>query len=440
MLSQVFKFQPDIVSISLGTNDSKPLNWKDSANFVRDYGDFIDTLETMPSHPRIFILYPTPTFNKEVASYPDTSTAIRESIIRNSIIPRIRQVAIAKGVDTIDLQTPFLTHGPGSSLNLFGSDSIHPTTPGSDSMAAYIFRGYISKVTRIATIGNSITEYINSGITGAVAVDAYPIKLNMLLGRNYYVENEGRSGCYMQKPGTITPAIMSYWTQSNGKFQAAFALKPNIITLSLGTNDSRPKSWNTARYITDYKAMIDTLSNNISPKPQIWLVKPMPAWKINGHWNLGNPTSDTSNGIDGDIIRDSIVPAITQIAADKGLQTIDFNSAAAFNVVAEPTAITNKDGVHPNKAGSDTLAHIIFRTMSLPTTAIHNPILKDRVISPEVRYISTDHKAIPKEVLGNTKIYTLDGKAMSQNGIPITPGVYVTKPVPAAEKKKSVGK
>ncbi len=438
-LPQVFAFQPDIISIMLGTNDSKPLNWKDSANFVKDYEDLIDTLSAMPSHPRIFLIYPTPVFNKESgAPYPDTSTVIRESIIRNSIIPRIRQVALAKGVDTIDLQTPFLTRGPGSSLDLFGSDSIHPTTPGSDSIAAYIFRAYVSKVTRIAVVGNSITEYINSGIMGAVAKDAYTIKLNMLLGRNYYAENEGRSGCYMQKPGTITPAIMSYWTQSNGKFQAAFALNPGIITIMLGTNDSRMKSWNTARYITDYKAMIDTFSNNITPKPQIWLVRPMPAWRINGHWNYGNPTTDTTNGINGDIIRDSVIPAILQIAADKGLPTIDLYNSA-FNSPTEPTAITNKDGVHPNKAGSDTIAHVFFRALNLPPTAIYSHQPDASRVSHEGLYLNPSSKPAPSGLLEGSRIYSLDGKSVP-DGSPLPAGAYVVKPVDVKPDAKNGGK
>ena len=95
----------------------------------------------------------------------------------------------------------------------------------------------ISKVTRIAVVGNSITEYINSGVSGAVAGEAYAMKLNMLLGRNVYTENDGRSGCYLQKPGGITPAIMSYWTQSGGKLTNVFNLKPHVITIMLGTNE-----------------------------------------------------------------------------------------------------------------------------------------------------------------------------------------------------------
>ena len=411
--AQVFAFQPDIVTIDLGTNDSKPINWKDSANFLRDTRDMIDTLANMPSHPRIFLIYPTPTFNSEANPKPGD---IRESVIRYGVIPRLRQVAIEKGLDTIDLHTPFL----GRSI-LFGSDGIHPTTPGYDSIAAYIFRAYISKVTRIAVVGNSITEYINSGVSGAMAVDAYAMKLNMLLGRNFYAENDGRSGCYMQKPNGITPAIMSYWNQSGGKLTNVFNLKPNIITIMLGTNDSRPKAWNTARYIQDAKALIDTFSNNIAPKPAIWLVRPIGAWQVNGQWGFSNPSGTTDNGINGNTIRDSVIPAILQIAADKGLPTIDLYNSA-FNSPTQPAAIMSGDGVHPNRAGQDTIAHIIYRT-TLSSTRV--------ALQPSSRH--QNHRArivpmlFPRQNPESGLLFSLDGKAIPRSGRAVAPGIYLMK-------------
>src|SRR4051812_7542538 len=55
-LAQVLAYQPDIVSIQLGANDSKPANWGDSANFERDFGALIDTLSSLPSKPRIIVV------------------------------------------------------------------------------------------------------------------------------------------------------------------------------------------------------------------------------------------------------------------------------------------------------------------------------------------------------------------------------------------------
>ena len=39
--SQVLDFNPDIIIIKLGTNDSKPQNWKFAEEFEQDYIDLI---------------------------------------------------------------------------------------------------------------------------------------------------------------------------------------------------------------------------------------------------------------------------------------------------------------------------------------------------------------------------------------------------------------
>src|SRR5690606_13079424 len=85
-LAQVFAYQPDIVSIHLGSADSKPVNWNaDSTNFARDYKALIDTLRTMPSNPRILVVYPTPVWKNE-AGAQDPGLR-RGSVIAGSIIP-----------------------------------------------------------------------------------------------------------------------------------------------------------------------------------------------------------------------------------------------------------------------------------------------------------------------------------------------------------------
>lgn len=50
-------FQPDIVLIKLGTNDTKPQNW-DKEKFVADYQSLIKTYQSLDSHPRIVLLTP----------------------------------------------------------------------------------------------------------------------------------------------------------------------------------------------------------------------------------------------------------------------------------------------------------------------------------------------------------------------------------------------
>ena len=330
-LSNVFALKPDIITIALGTNDAKMMNWADSNNFVKDYSALIDTLSTISSKPQIWVCLPCPCW------ITDTSPSqIRGSIIKNSIIPRIKQVAATKGVNIIDFNTPM------SVMQSHFPDNIHPDSIGGDTMASIIYHAYAAKAIRIACIGNSITQYGSS--SDVPDIDAYPSKLGMLLGRGYLVQNDGVSGCAMQKKN----AGWSYWDTGAKKFPLIFGLKPNVVTIKLGTNDSRRYYWHTAAYIADYKAMIDTLNNTISPKPVIRPCFPIPAW----------PSGFVKYGINDTIISDSVIPAIIQVAQAKNLSIIDLNTPMKN---AYPALVPASDGVHPNAAGQDTIAHLIYR-------------------------------------------------------------------------------
>jgi acyl-CoA thioesterase-1 len=419
-LAQVFAARPDIISISLGTNDSKPINWNDdSASFIKDYRDMVDTLLTIVPTPKIILLYPTPVWKNE--SGTQQSDVIRQSVIRGSIIPKIRQIAIEKGLDTIDLHTPFLNR-----QSLF-PDSIHPGNAGYDTLSAHIYRAYVARRTRIAAIGNSITQYVNTGVANANAVDAWPVRLNMRLGRDFFVQNYGVSGFYMLKPNPAISDLNSYW--STDRLGLIFAFKPQVVTIMLGTNDSRPRAWNTEKYIADYKAMIDTLSNNISPKPQIWLMRPLPAWKVGGAWGFSTPSGTTNNGINGNTIRDSVVPAVIAVAAAKGLQTIDMYSAFYADSNSMPSIVV--DGVHVNKAGQDSIAAVVYGAIKASVS------IKPQAGRAIAARATAKARLVPilfpteASMAGTTRMFTLDGKSMArsaQSGKGIAAGIYLAKP------------
>ena len=61
-------FQPDIVLIKLGTNDTKPQNWKYKDEFMADYQHLIDSYKALNSHPRIILLTPIRCFLPEGSS------------------------------------------------------------------------------------------------------------------------------------------------------------------------------------------------------------------------------------------------------------------------------------------------------------------------------------------------------------------------------------
>jgi len=128
---EALAYNPDIVIIKLGTNDSKPVNWQFKDDFEKDYEDFVDAFKNLPSKPRIFICKPLPAFH--------VNWGIRDSITVNDIIPIIEKISKDKEVEIIDLYKPFT--GKGNLL----PDGIHPNEEGAALMAKEIYNAITKK-------------------------------------------------------------------------------------------------------------------------------------------------------------------------------------------------------------------------------------------------------------------------------------------------------
>ncbi|MDB5104421.1 MAG: sialate O-acetylesterase [Fibrobacteres bacterium] len=338
-LPQTFAFKPDIVTVDLGGNDAKPQNWDAHKNeFIPDFLAMVDTLKAMPSKPKVFPSTPQPSFLRN-GQY---AFGISNIVIRDEIIPRLKQFAKDRNLTLIDSYTPW------ENLDLT-SDGVHPdpAKPGADSIAAFIYRTFRESAVRVACIGNSITD-------NGHGAGAYPIKFNQLLGRDYLVLNAGHSGKTLLRKGDA-PYIASPW------FAEVFKFKPNIITIKLGTNDSKPQNWGTHKdeFAPDLRWLIDTLMT-LSTKPRIYLCTPIPAWK--------DSSGNDPYGINGDIIKNEIIPKIRQVGQERGLTVLDLHTPYL------PYHALTPDGVHPNAVGLDTLAHILFRAYKATPVAVLDPV------------------------------------------------------------------
>ncbi len=121
--SNVFAYQPDVIVIKLGTNDSKPFNWNEEM-YVKDLQSMVDTLNSIPTHPKIFLCLPAPAFNN--------AWGINDSVIVNGVIPSIEKIAKTNNLEVIDLYQPLTEHVA------FFPDSIHPNEAGAGIMAEVI--------------------------------------------------------------------------------------------------------------------------------------------------------------------------------------------------------------------------------------------------------------------------------------------------------------
>jgi len=137
---------PDIVIILLGTNDSKPQNWKYKDEFVPDYIAMIDTFKTVNPDAKIYACLPPPAFSVQ--------WGIRDSVITTDIIPMIRHIVDSTKVDTIDFYTPFVDK------NQLFPDDIHPDAEGAWEMAKVVYTELTGK--KVMTVQDVNVAYQNS--------------------------------------------------------------------------------------------------------------------------------------------------------------------------------------------------------------------------------------------------------------------------------------
>ena len=119
-------FNPNIVIIKLGTNDSKTHNWVHGADeFRQSMQAMIDTLKALPSKPKIYLCSPIPAFKD--------SWTINDSVIVNGEMPIIKKLAKKNKCQFVDLHTSY-TYG-----DMMLNDGIHPNAKGAEKMADIIF-------------------------------------------------------------------------------------------------------------------------------------------------------------------------------------------------------------------------------------------------------------------------------------------------------------
>jgi lysophospholipase L1-like esterase len=117
--------RPDVVIIKLGTNDSKPDNWRHKDQFLNDCVALIREFQQLETRPRIYLCRPVPAFPER--------WGIRDDVIHGEIIPLIDQAADRAGVPVIDLYAALEGRAE------FFPDLIHPDARGAGVMARVIF-------------------------------------------------------------------------------------------------------------------------------------------------------------------------------------------------------------------------------------------------------------------------------------------------------------
>ena len=193
---------------------------------------------------------------------------------------------------------------------------------------------------RVACVGNSITE--GHGLADP-ATEAYPGVLQRLLGNDFAVQNFGLSGYTLMREGDCP--YMNAPDPAKRRFQAALASNPDIVTIKLGTNDSKARNWDYFKddFVPSFNAMIDSFQC-LPSHPIIYICLPIPA-------------AGENFSIRPEVVDNEICPLLRQLAAERGLPIIDLNTAM------RPYLETLDDMIHPNRVGSALIAEEIARRL-----------------------------------------------------------------------------
>ena len=187
---------------------------------------------------------------------------------------------------------------------------------------------------KVACVGDSITQ--NSG---------WSDKLGAKLGAGYTSTNYGVSGTTLLKKGDNP-----YW--GTAAYTQSHAANPDIVVIMLGTNDSKPFNWNAHKgeFVGDYEALIDSYAA-LPSHPKIYL-------------NLCPPAGTNGYQIVGSVIENEVIPDIKEVAAAKGLPTIDVFAAFGGHSLDQSLYGSPADLVHPNAKGAQVIADTVYAALT----------------------------------------------------------------------------
>lgn len=201
---------------------------------------------------------------------------------------------------------------------------------------AVLFTVSAAGAVKVACVGDSITE--GSGL-GDPSRESYPAKLQRVLGTNWMVRNFGVSGRTLLKQGDFP-----YWKESAYTQSRNYA--PDVVIVKLGTNDSKPQNWrHGTNFVADFREFIASY-RDLPSRPRVILATPCPVFRT-GAFDI-RPA----------VVRDEIAPQVRALAAELGIEVVDFHARLEGHAEWFP------DTVHPNSRGTTVMAAILWPVLT----------------------------------------------------------------------------
>lgn len=192
---------------------------------------------------------------------------------------------------------------------------------------------------RVACIGSSFTE--GSSIRMA-SQNAYPARLQSLLGNGYYVKNFGVDGSTI-----LRKSSSSYMDEQ--AFRDALDFKPDIVIVEAEFNSSKPEDRQHSReFAADMQVLIDSFKA-LSSKPRIYFVTSVPSLK-------------SGRNVNNDAMSKGTISLIRKLIKKNKCRLIDISA----RYVAEVDNM-HKDDMYPNEVDACRVAKSISERLARKT-------------------------------------------------------------------------
>ena len=122
-------WEPDIVLLMLGTNDTKPWNWNPGI-FREDYLRVVESYLALPSHPQVVLVAPIRIFKTIPVMF------LNPDVLEEGVRPAIRDIAAQLHLQLVDLYDLF-------DSARFCRDGVHPQRDGARLLAEALFRAVV---------------------------------------------------------------------------------------------------------------------------------------------------------------------------------------------------------------------------------------------------------------------------------------------------------
>ncbi len=348
MFQDALNYLPDVVVIKLGTNDTKPENWRFKKDYPIDMETMVNAFRSLSSHPKVYLCYPAKAYAVQ--------WGINDSIIVNEVIPMIDQIAKKMGLTVIDLHTP--TEG----MKELFPDNIHPNPKGAAVLAREVYKAITNRSvgTKVLFIGDSITDGNWGGGGSKSSAERNHWDQNHIFGSGYmYLCAAHYMGMYPERDyhfinrgisGNTLRDLNKRWKRD------VIDEKPNVLSMLIGTNDidqvlsSNQKSFDFANWEHRYRSLIES---SLKENPQLKLVLCSPFV-----FKSGSMFQKPNFALRDSLVRQA-VRVVKKIASDYHATFLNYQQLFDELYYKYP-AISDSywiwDGIHPTPAGHEKMS------------------------------------------------------------------------------------